>query len=102
MFPFVPTWDNPMSAYTYFALCSLIGGMGIGATAMGWWIRREIRRVDKRIDHHDDFCDDTKDTLTSIQIDLSGIKENVASINSSLGDLAAANRDVIKFMLAKK
>lgn len=101
MFPFVPTCENPMSAYTYFALWALIGGVGIGASAIGWWIRREIRRVEERVDHHDEFCDDTKDTLTEIQINLSGIKENVVSVNSSLGELAKSNRDFIKYLLEK-
>jgi len=91
-----------MSAYTYFAFWALLGGISIGVTAMIWWQKREIRRVENRIDHHDDFRDATKDKLTKMQIDLSGIKENVASINRNLGDLAESNRDVIKFMISKK
>lgn len=100
--PIIPTCPNPMSTYTYLAFWALIGGISIATTSIIWWTKREIKRIDKRIDHHDDFCDDTKDTLTNIQIDLSGIKENVASINCNLGDLAASNRDVIKFMLSRK
>lgn len=102
MLPLIPTTDGPMSTYTYLVFWALLGGITIGATAMIWWHKREIRRVENRIDHHDDFCDATKDKLTSMQMDLSGIKENVASINRNLGDLAESNRDVIKFMISKK
>lgn len=74
----------------------------MGVSALVWWIRREVSRLDTCIGEHDDFVNTTKDVLTDVKVDLASIKANITSMDHSLGDLAKSNRDVTKYMIEKR
>lgn len=103
MVPFVPTVDGPMSALTYLAFWALIAGISIGTTALIWWIRREINRMDTNtdnlraaIDDHDDYIDTTNGVIGQIHTDLAvqessmkDLKEDIAEIKKYISEITA-------------
>lgn len=95
----IPTASNPMSETTALVLQLAAIAVMIGGGAMLWWIRREVARLDGRIDCHETFVDDTTDTLTTIKVDIAGIKSDMGALKHMLSDMAESNRDVIKYML---
>lgn len=103
MFPFVPTVDEPMSSLTYLAFWALITGMGIGITALIWWIRREIGRMDANtndlkaaINGHDDYINNTNGVIGKIHIDLAVQETSMKDLKADISEIKSDIKILLK------
>lgn len=101
MFPFIPTCDDAMSSLTYLTFWALIAGMGVGTTALVWWVQREISRVDTRIDMHDNFVDDTTTTLATMSTDIAVTRESVQNIETAVDDTKKSISEINRTLINK-
>ena len=95
----VPVCDNPMSSYTYLAFCALFSGIGIGSTALIWWCRREINRVEQRVDEHDEFTDDVSVTIAKMSTDIAVTREAVQNLEHGMKDLKKSISEINRMMM---
>lgn len=99
LFPIIPTCDDAMSSLTYLTFCALVAGINVGAITLVWWIRREIKRVDKRADMLDQFRVDTNQKLAIMSTDIAVLRESVQNIEAADNDtkklIAEINRTLM-------
>lgn len=101
VFPFVPTCNDPMSGLTYLTFWALIAGISVGTSALVWWIRREICRIDGRIDMHDAFIDDTTTTLATMSTDIAVTRESVQNIEVAVADTKKSVSEINRTLIDK-
>lgn len=103
MDPVIPTCTDPMSALTYLAFWALITGIGIGTTALIWWIRREIGRIDKNTDNlkeaisdHNDYIQTTNGVIGRIHIDLAVQESSMKDLKADISEIKADIKILLK------
>jgi len=107
MLPIVPTVDEPMSALTYLAFWALIAGIGIGATALIWWVRQdrkemrnrvqqEVGRIEGRINKHDEYIDDTNTIINQIHVDLAVQKSSMKDLKLDIAEIKEDVKTLLK------
>lgn len=102
MFPYIPTVDEPMSDFTYAALCALISAIGVGTTALMWWIRREIGRIDDRMCDHEIFISDTSGTIAQMSTDIAVTREAVENIEAAVKETKTSIAEINRILLDDK
>ena len=94
----IPTIDEPMSTLTYISFWALISGIGVGATALVWWVRqdrkelqkeiaKEVERINERIDKHDTFVNDTQKVISETGKDVAVTREAVENLEEGIKDI---------------
>jgi len=99
IFPYIPTIDEPMSTFTYAALCALISGIGVGTAALVWWIRKEISRIEERMYQHEIFISDTSGTIAQMSTDIAVTREAVENIEAAVKETKTSIAEINRILL---
>ena len=102
MLDLVPVCNDPMSSYSYIMFCALFSGISIGATALVWWSRREIGRVEKRITEHDKFTSDTSTIIGNMCTDIAVTREAIQNLEGGMKDIKKSVLEINRMMMDKR
>lgn len=103
----IPTIDEPMSTLTYISFWALISGIGIGATALIWWVRQDrkeirceisqdVERIEERINKHDAYIEDTNAIINKIHIDLAVQASSMKDLKSDIEEIKRDIKTLLK------
>ena len=95
----VPVCNDPMSSYSYLTFCALFSGIGIGSTALIWWCRREISRVERRVDEHDEFTNDTSAIIAKMSTDIAVTREAMQNLERGQKDIKKSVTEINRMMM---
>ena len=95
----VPVCNDPMSSYSYLMFCALFSGIGIGSTALIWWCRREIHRVEMRVAEHDKFTSDTAAIIAKMSTDIAVTREAMQNLERGQKDIKKSVTEINRMMM---
>ena len=98
----VPVCDDPMSSYTYLAFCALFSGIGIGSTALIWWCRREVHRIELRVDKHDKFTAEVSATIATMSTDIAVTREAIQNLECGQKDIKKSVSEINRMMMESR
>lgn len=95
---FLPMHPGPMSCYTVCAITVMASAGLLFATIyvrynsnefrrIEDWARNRFKKIETAIDGHDEYIDDTTDTINKIHIDLAVQKESMKDLKADISEI---------------